>query len=498
MSQNKSSSSNCSFNIPIIDISTSDSSDSSTSSSYTYSTSTPNSQYTTDLHIPPPPTHKPPPPPPSTVIDILTNTSPTVSTFTPPEENEYGTPYPELHSPQLELSAFQQSESSLSMLQNTTSIPDDDIIPGLPPSIYPAAYTKLLHDMRNKKVARVLSICGGGIRGIIPSTYLEQIENEIHIPIKELFHLIAGTSTGGIITCGVNDYPTTELSKIYLNESSEMFQKRSFFTNPFNLFNSKYKSTPLLNKYKQYFSDKTLADLTYDSLITFYDMTSRESRFFKSHRARYTEQENYPLWEVLACTSAAPTYFKPYTLKYKGSIQGFRYDENYLNTVRGLDPSLQPKTIKAIDGGVTNNNPTLCAFTEACQLYPNADAIMLLTLGTGSSEKSLDCKSLLSWGINIPDICMSGASGVVNHTIKYLSTIYNKSVYHININLNIPEQFSAMDNPSNVSTLREMALNDYGNMSTIRLLSHILNIPITDRNEICIDGLAQNKYIPWG
>ena len=53
------------------------------------------------------------------------------------------------------------------------------------------------------KPIRILSIDGGGIRGVIPAMILARIESLTGKPIAELFDLIAGTSTGGILTLGL-------------------------------------------------------------------------------------------------------------------------------------------------------------------------------------------------------------------------------------------------------------------------------------------------------
>ena len=71
------------------------------------------------------------------------------------------------------------------------------------------------------KIIRILSIDGGGIRGIIPARLLQRIEAATGKPARELFHLIAGTSTGGIIGCGLTIGKTArQMGDLYAAEGA--------------------------------------------------------------------------------------------------------------------------------------------------------------------------------------------------------------------------------------------------------------------------------------
>jgi len=76
------------------------------------------------------------------------------------------------------------------------------------------------------EIVRILSIDGGGIRGIIPARMLQRIEEATSKPVRELFHLVAGTSTGGIIGCGLLKEKTAgAMAQLYANRGGDIFHR---------------------------------------------------------------------------------------------------------------------------------------------------------------------------------------------------------------------------------------------------------------------------------
>ena len=77
-----------------------------------------------------------------------------------------------------------------------------------------------------EKTIRILSIDGGGIRGIIPARILQRIEEATGKPARELFHMIAGTSTGGIIGCGLTIGKTArQMGDLYAAQGGDIFHR---------------------------------------------------------------------------------------------------------------------------------------------------------------------------------------------------------------------------------------------------------------------------------
>lgn len=105
------------------------------------------------------------------------------------------------------------------------------------------------------KKIKILSIDGGGTRGLMPAAILNQIENETGKPVTEFFDVIVGSATGGIIaTALAAGLPTGEIMDIYLNQASYILPSNFFrrLWNPVNLFAPKYPN----NNLKQLLEDK--------------------------------------------------------------------------------------------------------------------------------------------------------------------------------------------------------------------------------------------------
>jgi len=114
---------------------------------------------------------------------------------------------------------------------------------------------------------KILSIDGGGTRGLFPATLLNLLEKDLGKKITESFDVIIGSATGGIIVSTLAGGLTTEqIQNIYLNEARELlpknFWRQKLFTNPLNLFRSKYSNKGLYAALKKYIGEtKTLNDV---------------------------------------------------------------------------------------------------------------------------------------------------------------------------------------------------------------------------------------------
>lgn len=326
--------------------------------------------------------------------------------------------------------------------------------------------------LATKNVARIIVITGGGLRGIIPAVYLNVLEENSGLRVKEMFNQIDGTSTGSIIACAVEDYSAEQLVEMYRKDGGNFFRKRCWLTSLWGFIGSKYDSNHLNNMYKQYLGDKKLSELSYDCLIPFYDLTNRTTRFFKSHRARLTSDEDYTLVTAMHCSSAAPTYFTPKEIDYVMPEKDFDY-----NQVRSSEESheVPPKKILCCDGGLTTNDATMAAFVESCEIYPNADAFCILTIDTGRYSSSSVPNNMLKWGIEVPTICMNGSMDTAQHEIKELGRISTKKIFSISISTNIPEEYAAMDKSENIEPLYNIANSDSSNILRLAELGRLLS-----------------------
>jgi predicted acylesterase/phospholipase RssA len=218
---------------------------------------------------------------------------------------------------------------------------------------------------------RVLSIDGGGIRGLIPAAVCRSIENWSKLSIHQLFDLIAGTSTGGIIAMGLTLPPqgirAEKLVEFYKTEG------RKIFSSPRGvlryLYRPKFENTSLIEAATGYFGMHKVSEAVTDVLVTTYDIEHRGPFYISRRKCKGGEIEDYLMRDVAVATAAAPTYFPP---------------------VR-----LGTKTV--IDGGIVANNPACLAYAEAKQLWPDEE-ILLVSLGTGRLTPPIFGHKAAQWG----------------------------------------------------------------------------------------------------
>lgn len=147
------------------------------------------------------------------------------------------------------------------------------------------------------KATRILSIDGGGVRGIIPLKVLQYIEKKTGQPIHKLFDFIGGTSTGGIIALGLNcfvpgtqqSYSTDELLKFYTQDGEKLFVSRLPQWLDWLPFGSKYKDSSIEAYLSEKFGDTTqISQLPTDCDVTVYsyDLVSNRPFYFNNNQIK--------------------------------------------------------------------------------------------------------------------------------------------------------------------------------------------------------------------
>lgn len=201
----------------------------------------------------------------------------------------------------------------------------------------------------------ILSLDGGGIRGVIEARILSHLESQVTgKPLAKTFDLIAGTSTGGILACCAGiEMPMSEALKIYTDRGSEIFAGR-FLSN--GLLVPKYGAGGIEKVLQDVFGTKMLSNCFVDILVPSFDHVLQKSLIMTSREPRRGDvSRNMSLAEVARRTSAAPIYFPSAEHRYH-------------------------------DGGVFANNPTLCAIAEMlAQGVPLGD-INVLSIGSGAQK----------------------------------------------------------------------------------------------------------------
>ncbi|KAJ6832959.1 patatin-like protein 2 [Iris pallida] len=265
------------------------------------------------------------------------------------------------------------------------------------------------------KLVTVLSIDGGGIRGIIPGTLLSFLEaklQELDGPdarIADYFDVIAGTSTGGLVTTMLAApnkdnrplFAAKEINQFYLENSPKIFPQKDagIFTSAIRLFGAiagpKYDGKFLRSKVRQLLGETRLHQTLTNVVIPTFDIKILQPVIFSTFEAKSTPLKDAYLSDICISTSAAPTYLPAYGFETKG-------------------PDGATRSYNLVDGGIAANNPTLTAVNMVTKeiLMENQDfspfkpmdygKFLVISLGTGSSakqEERFDARDAAGWGV---------------------------------------------------------------------------------------------------
>lgn len=249
---------------------------------------------------------------------------------------------------------------------------------------------------------RVLAIDGGGIRGLIPALVLTELERRAGRRAFELFDLIAGTSTGGILACALcapDPLPASELVSLYEEEGPEIFDRSLFqrIRSADGLLDEKYDGAALDRALERFLGHKRLSESRPDLIVPTYDTALPGPYFFKTVKAREAPAEHdFPLSLVARATAAAPTYFEP----------------------------VEADGRALVDGGVFAANPAMCGLAEVLNQVPPRD-VVLLSLGTGQRTNRREFDEVKDWGLAkwarpILDVVFDGASDSVDFQLRHV------------------------------------------------------------------------------
>ena len=281
---------------------------------------------------------------------------------------------------------------------------------------------------------RILSIDGGGILGLLPAMVIAHLEKKLSGPLGDHFHLIAGTSTGGLLAVGLaangpDDKPISgeDLVALYRDRGGRIFRRSAWkaITSLGGVSEEKYDHKSLEQELRATLtSDQTLSDLRNDTLVAAYEIEREDDTvargengkdlrgpfFFKSWKAQGTdidpderkEDLDFPLWQVCRATSAAPTFFEPAAVTSAGR------QTHYL-----------------IDGGVFANNPAMCAYASALKLGGPGQEVMVVSLGTGDLDRIIPYDKAKDWGAigwikPVISVMMDGSEDSVTYQLQQM------------------------------------------------------------------------------
>lgn len=307
---------------------------------------------------------------------------------------------------------------------------------------------------------KILSIDGGGIKGIYSATILKHLQDEFcgNNHISEYFDLICGTSTGGLIALALTTKTDlTQIVDFYEKKGTEIFPKYGFLTKiRQGIYKGKYSNKNLKKNLEEILENKTLNDANNLLCIPSFNIVTNKPKIWKfPHKeGNFSTDKNVKMIDVALATSAAPTFFPVHQISDFG---------------------------KHIDGGIWANNPTLCGITEAIKYFLNKEikankelkftSIEVLSIGSintniGENFSSKNNRSYLNWGLGkkLIDIMMSSSSFGANQ-------ISNDIIFGLNNNSKIT-RIETTEISKNHQSHIDM---DLVNENSIKLLKELAN-----------------------
>jgi predicted acylesterase/phospholipase RssA len=282
---------------------------------------------------------------------------------------------------------------------------------------------------------RILSIDGGGVRGVIPAVTLAALEKEVSSPARDQFDFVAGTSTGALIAAAVAlGIPAQTLVELYVDRAPKLFGKIPLISTLRRIvLGHMYDVEELHRLIRRELgspaADSRLNDVPRDILITAKGLTDGHQWYFvrdNNRNARRTGTLN--LADCLTASAAAPTFFAP-------------------RAVAGITGLL-------VDGGTgVAGNPVYQACVEAflfTDAYPEPDTIVV-SIGTGQFLKRPRPTWLYSWlGWLLAELLRSPGE----QQTELVDRHFPKATFY-RIDLELPRDYS-VDDATQMADLRQL------------------------------------------
>ena len=284
----------------------------------------------------------------------------------------------------------------------------------------------------NIKPLRVLSLDGGGMRGLYTASVLNSLmrrfsqKDDTPLDIGKGFDLITGTSTGAILACGLAaGIPISKIIDLYRNNGLSIFRSpvpnsklRFAWWVLKNCFSPANENKILQNTLINIFGDRTIGSI-YDErgiglCINSINIANHGPRVFKTpHIPEKHADNNRKIVDICLATSAAPIIFPIASI-----------------------PDPEDEMIKEcfIDGGLWANNPILVALIEALEMSEPKQPIEIISIGTcppPSGEAILEKntkKGLFYWkaGINALELSMDAQASGYNFMATFIGDSFTK------------------------------------------------------------------------
>lgn len=320
------------------------------------------------------------------------------------------------------------------------------------------------------RVATILAIDGGGIRGLIPALILADLEQRLKRlgskkPLVSAFDLIAGSSTGALIALGLAlpkpqakekdadamrepAFDTQGIVDLYERHGHEIFPPTTGrIRSTRQIFKSKYDGLEFERLLAGIFGEATLRDGLTNLLITTFDTVSLEPRCMKNRpsRSEWRDDMDFYMKDAARASAAAPTYFPPVEVS-PVPANGERYC--------------------LVDGSIFANNPSFLAYVETRKIHPEAEEFLIVSLGTGEPPKGYTYGEIAGWGyfewlnpmrrLPLWSMMAAGQGQSVNHMLGRMEGVHYSRISGI-LDGCSPDMDDA--SPANLAALREVALH---------------------------------------
>jgi patatin-like phospholipase/acyl hydrolase len=281
---------------------------------------------------------------------------------------------------------------------------------------------------------RVLSLDGGGVRGVFAASVLAHLEEFGCEPLVDFFDLIVGTSTGAIIGLGIAaGIPARDVLNFYREKAPKIFAKPRRLT---ALLRPKYTNHILQTILKDQFGELTLNDLRVPVCIPSYELAEGVPRVFKSdHNPQLHWGGEQLAWKVAVASSSAPIFFPAYGIAAADAH---------------------------VDGGLWANNPVLVGISEAvCYFDRDLRDVTVLSIGSGSHAVRIDRtnaerRGLVQWGWNaeVVSVVFAAQAQSAHNIARMLLTDQRYMRIDVEINRPVP-----MDRMPQATSLIERGAN---------------------------------------
>uniref|UniRef100_A0A1D1Z4R0 Patatin n=1 Tax=Anthurium amnicola TaxID=1678845 RepID=A0A1D1Z4R0_9ARAE len=303
----------------------------------------------------------------------------------------------------------------------------------------------------------ILSIDGGGIRGIIPATILAFLEKQLQeldgqdARIADYFDVIAGTSTGGLVTAMLTApneqnrplFAAKDITAFYLEHGPKIFPQNRWLGGALQILKGvsgpRYDGEYLRKIIREKLGGTKLHQTLTNVVIPTFDIKHLQPKIFSTYEFKNGNLLDVTLSDICIGTSAAPTYFPAYYFKAKSA------------------DGKVTKEFNLIDGGVAANNPALVAMSEVRKevFRENPDfssmkptdmkRFLVISLGTGmpKKEEKYSAEAAGKWGIlgwllndgstPLVDVFTHGSADMVDFHISVLFQVSDCNIRYLRI-----------------------------------------------------------------